>query len=955
MQLVNVYKESNMGTLLNKLYLYTDCLTSDRSMPHYNNLCKTYKEDDTLASVNSYLEYCSPYLMKSALSNNDFFTRILHSDDEEAAFSLLLQNTRKECSTLTEKDAIARNLRILKQQGVLLTALCDIAKVWNISQATAHLSKLADCAMDIALDFLLRTEQGKGNLKFSSSNQDILSKSGFAVIAMGKLGANELNYSSDIDLILLYDADKVPYCGKDELPCYMVKLARNFIALIEDKTKDGYVFRVDVRIRPDPSSTPLIMTANAAESYYESFGKNWERAALIKARACSGDKTVGNKFITRITPFVFRRSLDFKAISDISNIKEQISAKIEQRKAPDFTDLFSYNIKLGKGGIREIEFFAQIRQLIWGGHNNELRQSQTLSALEMLCRYKYISKEECIGLSQAYIFLRNTEHRLQLANDEQTHCLGKTPAELEKTALFMGFSDTTEFLNTLSHTLKYVSDTFDNMFFAQKDNQGSVAALLQDETQATTYLRAAGFTNTDGIFKTIDGWSKGIYRCLRSSACSHSLPVVLPKVLSILGSAPNPDNAFNAFDILLSRLTYGIEIFPLFENKPDIMEIVLDILAQGNHIAAEMQKNPTLIVDLINPDFFMPLPNMEALTQEACNMAGFDNPEKAFNAITLWVNSKKFQASVHLYKGLIDGKAAGIFISDLAKAALKVFIPYIQTDFARTYGYIQNSTLSVLLLGKAGSGEANPLSDLDLIFIYDGKAGDVSCGGNKSLEISDYYARLVRKFMTCITMQGKYGKLWEVDVRLRPSGKSGPIAVHSDAFFRYQKNDAWTWEYMALCKADVVYGDTSLAAKIKQVLQACAKKNKNKLKSDIISMRDKLLKEKPAVSPWDVKNAKGGMTDIEFLAAYYQLAFADKHPDILQRNTIAVLNKAKDLRLLAEDTADFLISCYDYMLSLRAFVALDIKPDLMFGDDFPDRLAKDEAAISEVFYANCNV
>ncbi len=918
---------------------------------------KDYSKEEKMAKILNLIAESSPYLNRIILDDESFIHSLCPENFTSVYESLISEI--KHLSFSVDSKEISQKLRQIKKKISLLLAVADLSKEWDLTQVTLALSRFADICLQTALTHLLKKyeREGKITLRCTDNPQE---ECGITVIGMGKLGAKELNYSSDIDLIYLFDANKINYSGNKELGDFMIKFARELTALIDQRDKDGYVFRVDLRIRPDPLSTPIIMTVNAAENYYEYFGQNWERAAMIKARPVAGDIRLGKEFISRIYPFIWRRSLDFKAINDIKDIKKQISSRLGEDKA--FTP-FGYNIKLGKGGIREIEFFAQVQQLIWGARLKELQVSDTLSALARLAELGYISETSAAQMQEAYIFFRNLEHRLQMQNDEQTHSLPKDSPSLTLIAKLMDFPNTEEFLQVLQHHLDIAAGEFSKYFFEAKSNPESrkiISSAPENDNSGLEEISRIGFSNPEIIRNTIQSWASGLYRSTRSRQAQEVLPAVIPKILNRLGFTDNPDSCFYDFDALLRSLPSGVQLLPLLHSRPEVLEILIKIIALAPALSATMQKYPIVIEDLINPDFFLPLKIGKKTDNDIPTPASF---ESRLNALQLWVNSKKFQAGVHLLTGLASGNDTGTFIAETAAEAVEKTARWLHESFAENYGIIPDSKSAILLLGRNGSGEAILSSDLDIIFIYDYKNEDAVSSGKVKLDIKTYYGRFVQRYINTLTSVGRNGKIWEVDMRLRPSGNSGPLATGLQSFIKYQEEEAWTWEHMALTKAKMVYGNLPLPDIIRNIL--ARKRNLSALKQDILAMREKISKEHKPESYLDLKNLAGGMTDIEFIAQYLQLAYAYQYPDILQGNTLKVLTSARDAKLLKSAAADFMISFYQRMLSLRALYALsgasvsklpkalNERLNIVAGSDksksTEDKIMQDSAQVQEIF------
>ncbi|MBO4644293.1 MAG: bifunctional [glutamine synthetase] adenylyltransferase/[glutamine synthetase]-adenylyl-L-tyrosine phosphorylase [Alphaproteobacteria bacterium] len=854
------------------------------------------------------LKEASPYLVRLLFTEKEFLAVILQKG-YFAAFKDLMKESFSRLYGLDDTEAVSRELRLLKRRAALVVALADIAAEWSLSQVTHALSILAEACLRIAVCAVLKHYAAKGDLVLPDPKNPE-KDCGLFLIAMGKLGAGELNYSSDIDLIVLYDEEKVPYTGKKDPGAFCVKATKEIISLIDDKTPYGYVFRTDLRLRPDPGSTPVALSTSAAACYYESFAQNWERAAFIKARPVAGDKQAGTDFLKEIKPFVWRRTTDFYALQQISSIKRSLGAR-----SADSPDQTGFNVKLGQGGIREIEFFTQLQQLLWGGRDPHLRFKSTLVALNALTKAGWVKQEDHSRLEEAYVFLRTLEHRLQMMEDQQTQTLPASSQELNALADLMNFGSYDDFRNVLKNHCANVRRIYDSLFAEEGHEADQTLSFSGTELpqETATRLIQMGFKDLTQIGETVRGWLSGRYRALRSDRARELMSELLSLIFNALSKNENPDMAFLAFDEFLRGLPAGIQLFSLFQSRPELLDLLAELIGQVPALARELTYHSSLFDAVLNPDFFSDFPDEEMLCREAQALLELaEDDEQALDTIRRFVREKKFKCAVLFLHGQIGKDALGQCLSSIVTAALNALCPVVVRTFEKKYGAFENGSFSLILLGKAGSREMSFSSDLDLLFIYDVSDQESgSVGGTSSLTPGVYYARLAQRIVNALTANTREGVLWPVDMRLRPSGSAGPAATSLEAFCRYYDQSAWTWEFMALTKARVVWGTRDCVGKLIQA-QLCKSRDPEKLKQDVSSMRAKIANQHYSSSSLidRIKYNNGGMIDIEFSLQYLQLKYAEKYPDLLQISVLPVLEKAASYGLIDSETATGLSEAY---------------------------------------------
>ena len=835
----------------------------------------------------------APYLADLALREPACLIGILR-DGPDAVFEAALAALAAGDFT-APRNAVAPMLRAAKRRAALAIAVADIAGIWGVEAVTAALSRLAETALHLALRHLLHGLHARGSIALPDPD-DPERACGFAALAMGKLGAAELNYSSDIDLVLLFDRLSPVY--PDDAQAVLVRLARDLVAILSERTEDGYVFRVDLRLRPDPAATPLVVSLAAALTYYESHGRTWERAALSKARPVAGDIALGAVFLGQIRPFIWRRHLDFAAIADISEMKRRIDAGQGGKPA----GLSGRDVKLGRGGIREIEFIVQTLELVWGGHEPVLRVPGTLAALKALARSGHLPKATADELSAAYRMLRRIEHRLQMVSDRQTHSLPETAAGLAAFAIFMNEPDAGEFARKLEALFETVHRHF-AAFFNSGDETGAAAATLDageagppPPPEFTRKLAALGFTESRHIADRLREWRGGNLPALRSERARDLLDAVMPSLFAALAGQPQPDLAFRRFDRLLSAQRAGVQLLSLFQRNPTVLGRLAAVLGAAPALAEHLVRNPGALEALLAPSaqFTAPKPLLQRLLRDGRHV------EEAVAALRKFVRREEFHLSVAVLEGRLDADCSGILRSDLAEAALGVLLPRVIADHQARYGRLRGGAFAVVALGRAGAGEMLAGSDLDLMLIYDHPPEAVS-----RLAPGQYFSRLAHALVAALTAPGAEGPVYDVDMRLRPSGNKGPVAVSLAAFRRYHAEDAWTWERMALTRARIMTATRGF----RPILQASITEALTRpvgpatIVADARSMRARLLRDAPPQGPFDLKHRAGGMIELAFITEALQLVHGPAWPGLFAPRTRQALANLATAGFLPQDEA----------------------------------------------------
>jgi glutamate-ammonia-ligase adenylyltransferase len=850
----------------------------------------------------------SPFLWDLIRADPGRLLAIVKADPEQHLASILARSFHAVDATREEDEAM-RLLRGMKAEAALLIALADIGGVWSLARVTRALTDLADTAVRAAVRFLLRDAASRGKLKSSDEAQPEQG-SGYVVVAMGKMGACELNYSSDIDLIVFFDP-KAAALGKDvDAGQIYVRVTRGLVKLLQERTADGYVFRVDLRLRPDPASTQVAVSVPAALNYYESVGRNWERAAMIKARPCAGDIPTGEAVLNELGPFIWRKYLDFAAITDVQAMKQQIHAY----KGHGEIAIEGHNLKLGRGGIREIEFFVQTQQLIAGGRHPELRGRDTMAMLTVLAEGGWISAEARDDMAAAYDFLRKAEHRLQMVADEQTQTLPADREGMERFARFLGFDTRDAFAEVLTGHLRNVQRHYGQLFEARpadaQEERGFVFAKDADDAETLDNLSTMGFRQPLQISTGVRRWLVGSYRPLKSEAARQHFVGLLPLLLRHLAKTGNPEATFAAFDHFLTELHAGERLFSLLRQNPDLLGFIALILGTAPRLADILARYPHVIDPLLEPGFFGSLPDEAKLRSEWERAIGQTTSYEDFlDRIRMFGQEQMFLIGARILSETVSAEQAGEAFATLADVMIRALHRAVEENVAQTHGRLPGQQSALLALGKLGGREMTASSDLDLIMLYNFDAEATQSDGPRPLYGSQYFARLTQRLISALTVQTNYGVLYPVDMRLRPSGRSGPLAAQLAGFESYQENDAWTWEHLALTRARVVSATSpEFAGRVADVIRAALsrKRDTNAVAGDVAEMRRAIATEKGDSDRWDLKFAAGGLVDIEFIAQYLQLIHAAEHPEILDTSTARVLDKAWRLGLLPTAEAEVL-------------------------------------------------
>ncbi|ALL12598.1 bifunctional [glutamine synthetase] adenylyltransferase/[glutamine synthetase]-adenylyl-L-tyrosine phosphorylase [Caulobacter henricii] len=808
----------------------------------------------------------SPYLTGLARRDARRLPTILTSEPGQRLDDILTR--ARAVGEEPDFETARRVLRELKADLHLLTALCDLGGVWDLDAVTGALTRFADATLGAALAQAVRLEVDRGALTHLGDTEAGPAP-GLFCVAMGKHGAFELNYSSDIDFSIFYAPEKLPVAEGVEPQGVAVRIANHLGRILQERTADGYVFRIDLRLRPDPSSTPPAMPLDAAMDYYESVGQNWERAAHIKARIAAGDRREGEAFLAALQPFIWRRNLDFAAIADIHSIKRQIHTyKVDDRLTAKGADL-----KLGRGGIREIEFFVQTQQLILGGRQPDLRSPRTLDALRALAGAGHVTVEDADWLTTAYQDLRALEHRAQMIADDQTHKLPESDADRKKVAALWNHDALRSFDAAVGRILKGVNQRYGRLFAGEEELSSRFGSLVftgvEDDPETLATLKRMGFSSPERVAATIRSWHHGRIAATRTERGRELFTRLAPRLLDAANASGAPDTAFNRFADFFASLSSGVQIQSLFLAQPRLFELIVEVMAFAPRLAATLARRPTALDALLDPAFFGPMTVPESPPWDPGDFEGaMDSARRLFR-------DQSFRIGVRVMSGTAGARDAGAAFAGLGDLIVRGLAPAALAETVRLGGEFPGE-VAVVALGKAGSREMTAKSDLDLMTLY--AADDPTAqSAIKGWGAESFYARFTQRLTSALSAPTGEGTLYEVDLKLRPSGTKGPVAVSFAAFEDYYAREAETWELLALTRARVMWASSpAFQVRAEAAIEAALRRPRDPGKTavDVLEMRELMEQERPGKGVWDLKLSPGGLVDIEFVAQYLQLKHA---------------------------------------------------------------------------------
>ncbi|MDD2557914.1 MAG: bifunctional [glutamate--ammonia ligase]-adenylyl-L-tyrosine phosphorylase/[glutamate--ammonia-ligase] adenylyltransferase [Desulfuromonas sp.] len=843
--------------------------------------------------------------------------------------------------------ALQQVLRQYKYREVLRIGTLDLSLEAPLEYVTAELSSLAAASLQVAVAFcecLLHREYGCPLLDEPRSDEG--AEAELTVLGMGKLGGNELNFSSDIDLIFFYTSSHGTTSGikgrKDsriDLHNYFVKLAEMVKRAINQVTEDGFVFRVDLDLRPSGRHGEIACSVAAAEAYYESWGQNWERSAMMKARPVAGSLELGERILKILEPFIYRRYHDYGMVEDLKQMKLKIDSSLTKRHESET------NLKLGRGGIREIEFFIQALQLVYAGKNPHVRERSSLKALQLLHDEGYLSEKEIQFLRQAYIFLRTAEHRIQVVQERQTHSLPKGAREMHLLARRCGFGDATAFMRELELHRGNVTRLYRDLFYSSeeeiRDEISTEICFLFDHTTdsevARGILEGNGFVEVDVAFDSLMRLCEGTIGPPMTRPVRRYYDRIAPLLMQEVLSSPEPDMALRYLERFLQSLHARGTFYALLAENHNIIHILISLFGTSTLLSRFFIQHPELLDSLVSSGYAESYKTAERQRTELQErLEGYtDNYEGQLDALRRFRNEEFLRIALNDLKGSTVIGVGPNQLSGLAcvclEAAVKIAYAQMPRRFGVPYyhdtdGNLVEAELAVQAMGKLGGLELNYHSDLDIIFMFSDRGHTLPIPGEpedsfRQLTNQEYFSKLCQRVISALTLMTSEGRVYEIDTRLRPSGNQGPLVTSLDAYEDYHRTRAQIWERQALTKARIVVGSPFMLERIEKINTSITWEAQVplELRAEIFHLRERMEREiaREDRGHLNIKTGRGGLVDVEFLTQYIQLKYGATYPRIRQPNTLKALQMIRQEKLLPAVVSRKLISGYAYLRRLE--------------------------------------
>lgn len=899
-----------------------------------------------------------PETLSDLIATGDLFRRFTREDWQNKVAGAL--------DGATGTDALGRRLRRLRHREMIRIISRDLSGLADLASTMADLTELAEACLAQSLDALY----GELAAKWGTPQNSQGAPQHLVVIGMGKLGAGELNLSSDIDLIFAYEENGDTTGAEKSITNedFFARLCRSLIQVIGANTADGFVFRVDARLRPFGENGPLAMCFDAMEDYYQHQGREWERYAWIKARVVAGDPTAGKALMERMRPFVYRRYLDYGAIEALRDMKNKIAMEIRRKPLRD-------NVKLGRGGIREIEFFGQVFQLMRGGVVPALRQRRILAVLDTLTAENDIDAATRRELTAAYGFLRDTEHRIQGYADQQTHDLPTDAHRRECLAAAMGFAGWEAFHAALDGHRHRVHAHFDGLLDAgtdarppeSPDAENALAEIWQNG--ATTHgghdlLAQKGFSDPEAVFTALERLrTDGATRALSLNG-RRRLDRLMPRVLDAVGAAEDPDAALERVLDLIRAVQQRTNYLALLLENPSALEHLVRFADISPWIVTFLSRHPVLLDELLDPRTLFAPPGrteLEAEIRRRLERIDTDDLEYQIESLCIFRQINTLRVAAADITGALTLMRTSDHLTEIAETVLATVLELAWGHLVQKHGPPRcalGSTpctrgFAVTAYGKMGGFELGYGSDLDLVFLHAGLPGDTR-GDRAPVDNAQFFSRLGQRVIHILTAHTRAGKLYDTDMRLRPSGSGGILVSHVDAFETYQADEAWTWEHQALVRARPVAGDPALMARFTDIRHRILSKERNPeaLAQEVADMRQKMRKEafRPRQNRFDIKQGNGGMVDIEFIVQRLILEHSHRYPELTRwSDNVRQIESLMGTGVLGEDQARLMRSAY---LTYRAEVHrrnLQKKPAHVPMDRFGDTPERISALWKQLF------
>jgi glutamate-ammonia-ligase adenylyltransferase len=851
----------------------------------------------------------------------------------------MLTQLRQQITDTANFTTLQAELRRFKARQILRIGSRDLCGLATLEEVMKELSSLAAASLQRAYEVCDQQLQQDYGQPVQDNDDGTQSPASMTILGMGKFGGNELNFSSDIDLIYCYSSNKGETTGgqrneKISLHRYFVKLAEQITKALHEITDDGFVFRVDTRLRPDGNNGDLAISLRGAEIYYESWGQSWERAAMLKARPVAGDILLGKELLHHLHPFIFRKYLDFGMLEDIKLMKQKINASLSREREGE------RNLKLGFGGIREIEFFIQALQLVNAGKKPRLQQRNSLDMLNLLYEEQLLDCAESLTLAKAYRFLRSVEHRIQIVQEQQTHMLPSDQRELEVLARRCNFADYRHFKAELDQHRRAVNAIFRELFHAADEEElelnPEVTFVFDPEAdidQVKDLLEAKGFSNPDAAYDSLTQLREGDPHKRLTRRDRRSLERLAPLVLNELLASPNPDQALNNFDAFLSAIKARSSFFALLVENSAIVKVLIALFGSSQLLSRIFIQRPELLDTMVSQSHAVENKTLGQMKLELGEqLQEGEDFEIKLDLLRRYRNEEFLRIALNDLNGQMSTATGALQLSWLAEACLEYSCDMARHELVTRFGApfaegeTQETAFAVVGMGKLGGHELNYHSDLDIIFIYEHEGQTKPVNGTdksrfRQISNHEYFAKLAQRIITILTLVTREGYVYKIDTRLRPSGNQGPLVTNLKAFNAYHHESAQPWERQAMTKARVICGPKDFCNTLQGVINHLTFERPlpQNLQQEIYRLRRRMEQEiaKESKNLLNIKTGRGGMVDVEFITQYLQLCFAGQVEKLRTQNSIRLLEVLAEEQLIPQEDAETLISSYQFLRILE--------------------------------------
>lgn len=929
------------------------------SRADYVNEWEQFFNSDKIDATLDFVFHCSEFVATSCVRDPKLLLSLIQSGELFETIDIEKLNTQlgQLGTTSSDETELIAALRQFRRRHMVRIAWRDLTAWADTRETLADLSNLADACIVFAHDSAykdLTLRHGVPHGAESDTPQSLV------ILGMGKLGGRELNYSSDIDLVFVYpeDGETRKQAGNErviENAEFFLRLGQRVINLLANKTADGFVYRVDMRLRPFGESGRMAISFDSFEDYLQQHGRDWERYAYVKARPITNVAHHRELYENVIRPFVYRRYLDFGVFESLREMKELIAREVARRDLAD-------NVKLGPGGIREIEFIVQAFQLIRGGSDKRLQTREISVALPLLAGQKLLPSSAVTELWTAYLFLRRLENRLQEYNDEQTHRLPQDDAGKERLALSMGAGEWQLLAKEIDAQRTIVSRHFANIVFGPTDAENARPIRTEFDLEVSkedlvARLRDMGFRSPTECAQQLETLrTSGYYRRLDETGRRRLLQL-LPRVLSLLAPQETADITMERLLRIIEKIAGRTVYLALLHESSIALERLIELCARSQFLAEQIAAFPLLLDELIDERLFESVPTRAQFAEELAvkmESARHDDVDLQIEALRHFQSAAMFRIAVADFCGQLPLMKISDRLTDLAELIVNEALAMAWQQITERHGIprcganpdsLRDATVIVVAYGKFGGIELGYGSDLDLVFLHDSSGDLQQTTGPQSIDNTLFFARVGQRLVHLLTTHTRAGRLYEVDIRLRPSGKGGLLVQSLDAFKEYQRQEAWTWEHQALLRTRAVAGDSKLCAKFElvriEILRHAVRRST--LQEEVRKMRERMRNElsKAKAGQFDLKQDAGGIADLEFLTQYWMLKWCDQYPPIVTfSDNIRQLESLASGNIVPQEAVDFLTATYRKYRHRMHHLSLEGGDDVIADSEFVEERAK---------------